>query len=295
MSGKTEPLEKILNRAADGEQLALLQLSRRVTKLLRELGAYSVEKDWSVLTQEIASAAVDSQKNLGRRTSAESQLESTTKNIFWGCILDLMSKDHIKATNLFFPTVRRLLSHWDGSRRLESQWDDIVQDTAYQLWKLWAKGGVEKPWSMICTVAKRRFLDRVRSLHPTDEIDDKIEAREDNGPELKEFRFADQVLEVLEDAEREIIVKMDLEGQTRAEIAADLGMTEGQVLSLRRAGLRRIWRWLGTDLPPRLREVWEESFKGASRARPEQIAVRLGLGTEDVEQRLSQARSVLGL
>jgi RNA polymerase sigma factor (sigma-70 family) len=294
MTEETESLEKVLERAVRGDELALLQLSRRVTKLLRGFGAYSVERDWSALTHDITLAAVDSWKHARGHTAA-SHLESIAKNTFWGSILQLMTESHAGATNLFFPTVRRLLSYWDGAGRLEADWDDIVQDAAYQLWKLSSKGGIEKPWSMICTVAKRRYLDRIRGQRPTDEIDDRIEAAEADDPSQGAMRFTEQALAVLKDQERDIIVRMDIEGATRASIAEDLEMSEGQVLSLRRAGLRRIWRWLGADLAPPLREVWLEAFKGASRGGPETIAKSLGIGASEVEERLGQARRVLGL
>jgi len=296
MSQGSEPLDDILERAVRRDELALLQLARRVTSLLRELGAYTVERDWSVAAGEIAALAVERhpQRTAGAQ-SGEAFFDSLVKNAFWARILDLMADDHPAARDLFFPAVRRLLSRWDGSGRYESEWDDMVQDTAYQLWSLWGKGGVEKPWSLLCTVAKRRYLDRVRATRPTDELDDRIEAETNDGDAPGDGRFTDEALSTLEEDERSIIVRMDIEGQTRAEIAGEMGLTEGQVLSLRRAGLRRIWRWMGSALPPPEREVWEEMFKGSKRATPAQVADKLGLEEDVVMQRLAMARQRMGL
>ena len=88
---------------------------------------------------------------------------------------------------------------------------------------------------------------------------------------------------------------MDLEGHTRVEIARKLGLSEGEALSIRRAGLRRLWRWLGRALPPHLREVWVELFKGSKRATPDQVASKLSLSEGEVAERIVEARQLLGL
>ena len=79
------------------------------------------------------------------------------------------------------------------------------------------------------------------------------------------------------------------------EVARELSVTEGQVLSIRRAGLRRIWRWLGRDLPPRVREVWEERFKGSTRRSPDQVAQKLGIDVGEVMEHLAEARQLTGV
>jgi DNA-directed RNA polymerase specialized sigma24 family protein len=217
-----------------------------------------------------------------------------TKNRFWGFVLDLMGENDPKANDLFFPTVRRLLAKWDGPRRLEAYWDDVVQDTAQQIWQQWRGGGVDRPWALLCTIAKRRFLDRTRATRDADELPE--DARDEGGGEAGGGGlFTSQALAILEEAERDIIVRMDLEGQTRLEVARELGKTEGEVLSIRRAGLRRIWRWIGRDLPPRLRAVWEEMFKGAKRATPEEVAEKLGIPREEVLAILSEAQALTGV
>jgi RNA polymerase sigma factor (sigma-70 family) len=288
-------LRAVLDGALRRQEAALLKLSRHVTRLLEKFGAYAVRKDWSTATYEIALEVADRWGEKGVRLEPTPHLETIVKNRFWGLMLDLMTENNPNAANLFFPTVRRLLAKWDPYRKHEASWDDVVQDTAQQLWEKWLAGDVQKPWAMLCTIARRRFLDRVRAAKPTEEIDEEQghggEDEREQAPEL----FASEALAILEEKEREVIVKMDLEGWTRVEIAAHLEMTEGQVLSVRRAGLRRIWRWLGRDLPPRLREVWEEMFKGAKRLTPEQVAVKCGLSRQEVAEILREARELTGL
>ncbi len=296
MADPAKALREILDGAVRRDERALLQLARRVTTLLERFGAYTIRKDWSRPAYDITLAVADGWQQAPRRTAPDVHLESTVKNRFWGCVLDLMTQNDVRAGELFFPTVRRLLAKWDGSRRYEAWWDDVAQDTAQQLWEQWLGGEVERPWALLCTIAKRRYLDRVRATKPTDDLDglgDESDADADGGGggEL----FTQEALAVLEPDEREIVVRMDLDGQTRVEIAADLDMTEGQVLSLRRAGLRRIWRWLGADLPPRMRSVWEEMFKGARRAGPEDVARKLGMPIDEVVALLQEAREWTGV
>ncbi len=288
-------LESVLDRVAHRDEAAVLQLSRRVTNLLDRFGAYTVRKDWSATTREIVVEIGDRWQQGGRKLAAEPHVESVVKNRFWGEIIDLMTRDDARAAGLFYPTVRRLLAGWDRGRHQESNWDDIVQDTARQIWERWQGGDVERPWSLLCTIARRRFLDRVRGQRPEDEFSEERTLDESPGVCERSERFTEQALEALEAREREIVVMMDLEGHTRVEIARKLGLSEGEVLSIRRAGLRRLWRWLGRDLPPQLREVWEQMFKGAKRASPDQVASVLSLSTEEVVGRIVEARQILGL
>ena len=287
-------LDRVLEGAARRDELSVLKLSRQVTALLEQFGAYSIRRDWSKTTRELVILVADSWGETRRGTTADRHVENTVKNHFWGVVLDLMTEGNVQAGNIFFPTVRRLLTRWDGSRRYEAGWDDVAQDTARQLWERWRNGEVDRPWALLCTIAKRRYLDLVRGTKPTDEIEDEI-LEEREGEDTGGAIFTAQALSALETEERAIITRMDLQGQTRLEIAEELGMTEGQVLSIRRAGLRRIWRWLGSDLPPALREVWEEMFKGSKRLRPEQVARKLGLPVEEVLDRLGQARQLTGV
>jgi len=284
-------LAESLQCAATGDELALLQVTRKLGRVFETLGAYTVRKDWSREIREVALEATEAWP--AARNEAGEFLQRLARNRLWGCVLDLMGEGHIGAGELFFPTVRRLVARWDGARVTEAQWDDIASETAQQLWAQWQRGGVEQPWSLLCTIAKRRFLDRVRANRPTDSIDD---LPEESGDEAgRDETFTEEVLGVLEEQERDVIVRMDIEGYTRVEIAASLGLSEGQVLSIRRAGLRRIWRHLGSQLPPRLREVWDEMFKGSKRASPEQVAERLGIPPGEVLSRLQQAQHLAGL
>ncbi len=291
--GRSEPIDGLadtLHKAATGDELALLHVTRRLGTIFETLGAYTVRKEWTREIREIALEATESWPSA--RTEASDFLHRLARNRLWGCVLDLMGEGHIGAGELFFPTVRRLVARWDGARATEAAWDDIASETAQQLWTQWQKGGVEQPWSLLCTIAKRRFLDRVRATRPTDAIDDlPEEAGEGEGDET----FTEEILGVLEDQERDIIVRMDIEGYTRVEIATSLGLSEGQVLSVRRAGLRRIWRHLGAQLPPRLREVWEEMFKGSKRPSPEQVAQKMDIPPGEVLSRLEEAQKLVGL
>ncbi len=290
-------LQSVLDRAARRDEAAVLQLSRRVTTLLSNYGAYSVRRDWAESTRDIVLQIGERWVAGGGRADPERHIEGVVKNLFWGQILDLMVASDAAAAGLFYPTVRRLLATWDRARQCEEAWDDVVSETATQIWEAWQGGDVEKPWALLYTIARRRFLDRVRAKKPTDEY---VEDREDGGQDApgvmeRSERFTAQALETLEPREREVIGMMDLEGHTRVEIAKQLGLSEGEVLSVRRAGLRRLWRWLGRDLPPPLREVWEEMFKGSKRATPEQVAKKLDLTAPVVAERISEARQLLGL
>jgi DNA-directed RNA polymerase specialized sigma24 family protein len=291
MSADREQWKSVLNAAGDGDALALLQLTRHIGKLLESYGAYTIRKEWAEDVRQIASAVLEGWGETGSQ-AADTHIESVAKNRFWGQVLDLMTQNNMKAGQLFFPTVRRLLGKWDGARRAEAQWDDIAQETAHQLWESWMKGGVNRPWSLLCTIAKRRYLDKIRAERHTEEIEDQDTEELGDGPgEL----FTEQALAVLEEEERQVVIQMDIEGRTRVEIADSLGVTEGQVLSTRRAGLRRIWRWLGRDLPPTSRAVWEEMFKGARRIPPEEVAEKLGMATAEVIEILEEARVLTGL
>ncbi len=288
-------LSDVLDRAQAGDETAVLQLARQVTKLLEGWGAYTVQKDWRVLSAEAVEAAIEGWGSARSQTQPSAYLESLLRNRFWGQILDQMAKNNMRAAELLFTTIRRLLARWDGSGKMEAAWDDIVQDATRQLWERWAEGEVDRPWSLLCTIAKRRYLDQVRKVRPNEdpEVLDQTSDVE-SGPQLGDF-FAGQALEVLEPEERDVIVRMDIEGQTRIEIAEELGVSEGQVLSIRRAGLRRVWRWAGSQLPPELKEVWDAMFKGAQRPSPEQIAKQLKIPEGEVVERIARARDLLGL
>jgi RNA polymerase sigma factor (sigma-70 family) len=288
-------LGSVLDKAARRDEAAVLQLSRRVTTLLDRFGAYSVRRDWSETTRDIVVQIGERWSESSGRLDAERHVESVVKNCFWGEILDLVTRNDAKAVGLLFPTLRRLLASWDRGRHQEANWDDIVQDTTRQIWERWQAGEVEQPWALLCTIARRRFLDRVRAERPDEELPEERTLVEAPNASDRSERFTAQALETLEPQEREIVVMMDLEGHTRLEIAKKLGLSEGQVLSVRRAGLRRLWRWLGRNLPPDLREVWEELFKGAKRASPDQVAAKLSLSTEEVAERIAEAREMLGL
>jgi RNA polymerase sigma factor (sigma-70 family) len=284
-----------LDRLERRDEAAVLQLSRRVTELLASYGAYTVRRDWSEATRDIIVEIGERWQRSGRRSDPERHVESVVKNCFWGQILDAMVRSDAAAAGLFYPTIRRLLASWDRARHCEASWDDIVQETATQIWEAWQGGDVEKPWSLLYTIARRRFLDRVRAQRPSDELDEERTGEDDGGVMERSERFTAEALETLEPREREIVELMDLEGYTRVEIAKKLGLSEGEVLSIRRAGLRRLWRWLGRDLPPPLREVWEEMFKGAKRAGPDQVAKKLDLSPEVAAERFAAARELLGL
>jgi RNA polymerase sigma factor (sigma-70 family) len=288
-------LQSVLDRAARRDEAAVLQLSRRVTDLLSGFGAYTVRRDWSETTRDIVVEIGERWVASGGRSDPERHIEGVVKNLFWGEVLDLMVRSDAGAAALFFPTIRRLLASWDRARQCEESWDDIVQETAQQIWEARQGGGVEKPWSLLYTIARRRFLDRVRAKKPTDELAEDRVGDDAPGVMERSERFTVQALETLEEREREVIELMDLQGHTRVEIAGKLGLSEGEVLSIRRAGLRRLWRWLGRDLPPALREVWEEMFKGAKRATPDQVAKKLELSVETVAERITDARQLLGL
>ena len=287
-------LQQVLASAAKRDERALLALTRRVAQQLEKQGAYAVKKDWSLLTRQATLDAAARWADTSSGTSPEKHVENVVRNHFWGAVLDLMTEGVAAAGDLFFPTVRRLLSHWDGSRRHEASWDDIAQETAHQLWERWRGGDVDRPWALLCTIAKRRYLDVVRATRPTDEINEESLGEVDADSTSGEL-FTNQALATLESAEREIIERMDLQGQTRVEVARELSVTEGQVLSIRRAGLRRIWRWLGRDLPPRVREVWEEMFKGSKRRSPDQVAQKLGSDVGEVMEHLAEARQLTGV
>lgn len=291
MAEASQSWAEVLEGAARRDEAALLRLTRHVTKLLARFGAYSVRDDWTTLAREIAEGAAE---GFSGRSDPAGHIESVAKNRFWGRVLDLMTENDPKASALFFPTVRKLLASWDGSRAQEAAWDDIVSETSIQIWERWRARDVEKPWALLCTIAKRRFLDRVRATRPTDELDHELTADDaDDSP--GEEMFTQQALAVLGEQEREIVVRMDIDGETRVEIAQSLGVSEGQVLSMRRAGLRKIWRWIGEALPPGPREVWAEMFKGSKRLSPDQVAEKLGLPLSEVHGALEQARALTGL
>ena len=288
-------IDAALDRLERRDEAAVLQVSRRVTELLQTYGAYTVRRDWSETTRDIVEEIGERWRG-GRRQEPQRQIESVVKNRFWGEILDAMVRSDSAAAGLFYPTIRRLLASWDRARHCEESWDDIVQETATQIWEAWGKGNVEKPWSLLYTIARRRFLDRVRAQRPTDELVEERTSEEDDGGAMERSeRFTAEALDTLEPREREVVELMDLQGFTRVEIANKLGLSEGEVLSIRRAGLRRLWRWLGRDLPPPLREVWEEMFKGAKRAGPDQVAKKLELSVEVAAERFAAARELLGL
>ncbi len=293
MNQAAAPAAVLLDAAVSGEALALLQLSRRLGKLFHGLGAYTIQKDWTRTIREISLAAVRDWPSA--RSGGDEFLLSLARNVFWGRVLDLMTENNTRAGELFFPTVRRLVSSWDGSRKAEAHWDDIASETATQLWTQWQKGGVEKPWSLLCTIARRRYLDRTRAARPMDDIDDLQDRAAERAEGEAEPLFTEEVLAVLEEHELDVIVRMDIQGETRVEIAEALGLSPGQVLSIRRAGLRRIWRFLGSRMPPRLRKVWDEMFKGAQRRTPEQVAAKLKFPLGDVVNSLEEARQLTGL
>lgn len=282
----------VLDRARRGDERALLRLSRRISELLARAGAWSVADDWSATIHEVA------REVLARWSAGEGEagalVERVSRDRFFGRVLDLLGEPGGRAGAVLVPAIRRLLLRWDGSRSFEASWDDIAQDTVLQLWQAWRGGSVDRPFALLCTIAKRRYLDRVRAARPTDEVREETLGEVD-GEGAGGGLFTGQLLEVLEPAEREIIVRMDLEGRTRVEIAGELGMTEGEVLSIRRAGLRRIWRHLGDGLPPEHRAVWLELFKGARRCPPAEVAARLGRPEEEVRARIAEARALLGI
>ena len=51
----------------------------------------------------------------------------------------------------------------------------------------------------------------------------------------------------------------------------------------------------GDNAPVCINEVWQEMFKGAKRATPDQVAGKLSLSAEEVAGRIAEARQLLGL
>jgi len=280
-----------LDAAVAGDAAALLHLTRHVTSALRRYGAYEVRDDWSRATRDIARAVLDRWKTQEWRGDISTGLDRTLKNRFWEHVLrEVWTGDSRMADHVLFPALRRLLTGWDRGRAHEGHWDDVIQDSITQLWTRWQKGDVEEPWSLLCTIARRRFLDRMRALRPQEEVSEAVpdEARDDG-------LFTREALAELDPPEREVIVMMDLEGRTRVEVAQAIGGTEGEILSRRRAGLRKLWRWLGRSLPEDEREVWDLLFVGARRETPERLAAKLGLEESDVVARVERARRRLGV
>ena len=280
-----------LDAAAAGDPAALLDLTRHITSALRRYGAYEVRDDWSRQTREIGRAILERWQAGGWRGDTGTQVDRIVKNRFWEHVLRQVWDGHATtAERILFPALRRVLAGWDRTRAHEDVWDDVIQDSVTQLWKLSEAEGALEPWSLLCTIARRRFVDRMRALRPHEEIPEEVPAeREDDG------LFTREALAELDPEERAVIVQMDLEGRTRVEIARELGTTEGAVLSQRRAGLRKLWRWLGRSLPDEEREVWDLVFVGARRDSPDRVAVKLGIPEEEVLARLESARRRLGV
>ena len=294
MTGSQRSLGELLDASVRREEEALLALARRVGSRIESFGAYAVKSDWHREIHEWVVAIANAWPSA--RSEAEAFLDAAIKNHFWGAVLDSMTANEPGVDRVFYPTIRRLLAGWDATRRYEAVWDDVAQDTARQLWEKWIQGEVERPWSLLCTIAKRRYLDRVRGDRSGEDLGALEEVLPDDAePQDGGELFTQEALDALDETERLIVVRMDLEGETRKEIARDLELSEGQVLSLRRAGLRRLWRWMGEGLPPELRSVWDEMFKGARRASPEEVGAKLGIPPEIALDRVEEARGWLGL
>jgi len=279
-------------QAPQTSEQTLVELGRLVSAVVRKAGAYSVAPCWADVVEDIAFELAGSMR-AGNHEAGE--LDSTIKNLLWARVLDLMQHNDRRAFEFFAASVRRLVARLDGGRRHEDSWDDIVQTSAIQMLEAWSSGRAERPWAMLCTIARRRYYDLCRATRPTDELTEELVAGDADGLETAAELLPAKARALLSELEWRIVARMDLSGETRVEIAKALGMTEGEVVSARRAGLRKLYRMLGATLPSDLRPVWNEMFKGARRATPETAAGSLGLSVEQVRGSLAQARALLCL
>jgi len=292
MESSNDEVCAIARRASKSCEDAFRDLSRIVNRQLEQLGAASIGEDARFAATEITLALVRRISETGQ--CSEREIESTVKRLFWSRIFDGITENHQAAYDVFLGAVHRLMHRYDWSRRHEHSWDDIGQVSAMQLLDAWRSGAIDDPWAMLCTVTRRRYLDLVRATRPTVDPTDDMVVDED-GVEAQADLLVGKAQELLRAQEWETIRRMDLEGHTRVEVARALNMTEGRVLSLRRTGVRKLYRMLGAALPPQLEAVWYQMFKGAKRLTVAEAAHQLGMPVDEVSASLDQARELLGL
>ena len=282
-----------LESARDGDAAARARVSRYVSERLRAEGGGQIREDWADEIEQITGRLLD-RWSRHEGPVREHSLRRFVKSQLWTYVLDGVCDDDLRATAYLSRTLRRLVASFDRARRIEAHWDDIVQDVSIQVYSLWrepAARTLRDPWAFLGTVAKRRYVDTIRKQKPT--VD--IESTELEAAGSESEGFVRSALAHLEGLQMRVVFAMDIEGRTRREVARSEAITAGAVNSARRAAHRTLYRWLGEALPPELRRVWFEMFKGGRRPSRSEVAHSLGLTESQVSDRLARARASLGL
>lgn len=134
--------------------------------------------------------------------------------------------------------------------RNKAELEDLRQDVYARVCEAAGKGMPEKPKAFLLTTARNLLIDRVRheQIVPIDaaaDIDALEIAADMPGPERgviarDVLRKLQSALDRLSVEEREVILLRRVEGLSRAEIAARLGLTERQVSEHLSQGMRAL-------------------------------------------------------
>jgi len=274
------------------------QLRRHISSLLDVLGAPALCCDWSDvverLVQEHLHPPSPAERAAGScvRLSSDKALRRRVKHAYWSAVLDLIDAGDPSAFTTLWRTLLRLISAWDRRRELEADWEDIAQQIAIGVVEFHRDRRIRRAWGLIYRAAYCRFIDAIRRHRGPIVLELPIEPVVSA---VADRVFVQQALARLPSSERRCIELIDLEGLSRSEASVRLRQTPGRVLTLRRRGLRDIWRWLGEELSDVDRRLWFELFKGGERATPERVSARVGMSPEEARNSFERSRAWLGL
>ncbi len=157
--------------------------------------------------------------------------------------------------NLLWSLARRYL-------RNASDAEDAVQDVFIEIWRSCARydPGIASETAFISTIARRRFIDRLRQAGrkpAMDSLDDEEGAPVDPGvaatvEDDTEVAIVTRVLNSMEPEHQKILSMSLYEGYSHSEIAEQLDMPLGTVKTRVRRGLIHIREQLqisGSDIP----------------------------------------------
>jgi len=153
--------------------------------------------------------------------------------------LVMLTRDgHERAFEATVERYRRALHRYLRRMLPESRSEDALQQTFIKAWSSLGEGGAEvkdlKPW--LYRIAHNTALDALkRSGYDYDELQESLHSPHATEADLERRAVMRETLAgvaALPDRQREALLRVAVEGQSRAQVAHDLGLSDGAVRQL---------------------------------------------------------------
>jgi RNA polymerase sigma factor (sigma-70 family) len=150
----------------------------------------------------------------------------------------LTRQGHERAFEAIVERYRRVLHRYVRRMLPESRTEDALQQTFIKAWSALSEGGVEvkdlKPW--LYRIAHNTALDALKKAgYDYDELQESLRSPDAPDADLERRTVMRETLAgvaALPDRQREALLRVAVEGQSRAQVAHDLGLTDGAVRQL---------------------------------------------------------------